>query len=82
MNPKRLWERVQQGHLHNIDFDDFVRLIEAFGFELDRRSGSHRTFAHPEVEKILTIQPQRDGTAWDYQIRNLLRLVREYDLKL
>lgn len=82
MNPKRLWGRIQQGHLQNIDFDDFARLVEAFGFEPERQRGSHRTFAHPGVEKILTIQPRRDGSAWDYQVRELRRLVQEYDLKL
>lgn len=82
MNPKRLWRRIQQGHLHNIDFNDFVRLMEAFGFQLDRRRGSHRTYVHPSMHKILTLHPRHDGSAWDYQVKDLRRLVKEYDLKL
>lgn len=56
--------------------------MEAFGFELERHRGNHRSYAHPDAEKILTIQPRHDGSAWDYQVNNLRRLVAEYDLKL
>jgi hypothetical protein len=31
MKPKRLWQRIESGHLQNIDFADFVRLLERFG---------------------------------------------------
>lgn len=81
MNPKRLWKRIQQGHHHNIDFGDLCRLIEAFGFDFDRQSGtSHRLYRHPRVRGRVNVQPRRDGSAKHYQVRQLRDLVREYDL--
>lgn len=83
MNPKRLWERIQQGHVHNIDFSDFVQLIKAFGFEFDRQRGtSHQMYMRESVREAMNVQPNRDGSAKPYQVRQLKRLVQEYDLKL
>lgn len=83
MNPKRLWERIQQGTSITSPFNDFVRLIEAFGFAFDRQHGtSHRLFVREDVRERLNVQPNRDGTAKDYQVRQLRRLVQEYDLVL
>jgi predicted RNA binding protein YcfA (HicA-like mRNA interferase family) len=83
MNPKRLWERIQQGHVHNIDFGDFCRLIEAFGFVFERQSGtSHRIYRHADVRDKVNVQPRRDGSAKHYQVRQLQNAVLEYDLEL
>lgn len=83
MNPKRLWERVQHGDVHNIAFSDFIRLIEAFGFEFDRQRGtSHQMYMRESVREAMNVQPNRDGSAKPYQVRQLKRLVQEYDLKL
>lgn len=82
MNPKRLWERIQQGHVHNIDFADFCRLIEAFGFGLDRQEGSHRIYVRDAVVERVNVQPMKDGSAKHYQVRQFRDLVKEYDLKL
>ena len=81
MNPKRLWQRIKQGNVHNIDFKDFVRLVEAFGFEYDHQRGDHIYYRHPKVREILNIQ-ERDGQAKHYQVRELRDRVQEYDLKL
>lgn len=79
MNPKRLWERIQQRHVHNIDFDDFVRLVQAFGFEFDRQQGtSDRIFRHPKVRQRLNLQPSRDGSAKAYQVREFASYVADY----
>lgn len=83
MNPKRLWERIQQGNVHNIAFNDFLRLIEAFGFEFVRQRGtSHRIYTRDDVEQPLNVQPQRDGSAKPYQVRQFKDLVTDYDLRL
>jgi len=31
------------------------RLVEAFGFELRRSSGSHHVFVHPDVRELLNL---------------------------
>lgn len=81
MKPAKLLERVLAGHLANVDFVDLVRLVETLGFELLRTVGSHRVYGHSEVPELLSLQPHH-GEAKPYQIRQLLVLVRVYNLKL
>lgn len=57
------------------------RLVEAFGFELRRTSGSHHVFVHPAVRELLNLQEVR-GQAKPYQIRQFLRLVERYALTM
>jgi len=81
LNPRKLLQRLLSGHLRNVEFDDFRRLVEAFGFRQMRSSGSHMVFAHPEVAEHLSLQPRR-GEAKPYQIRQFLALVEQYNLHL
>ena len=55
--------------------------MEGVGFELLRVSGSDHVFIHPEVREILSLQ-NAGGEAKPYQIRQFLRLVERYDLKV
>jgi predicted RNA binding protein YcfA (HicA-like mRNA interferase family) len=64
----------------NIRFSDVVACAEAFGFRLDRVSGSHRIFVHPEVREILNLQNVK-GKAKPYQVRQLIGLIERYDLR-
>lgn len=66
----------------NVRFDEFRVVLEAFGFELRRISGSHHIFKHANVVELLSIQPDKDGQAKPYQINQFLKLVEEYDLRL
>lgn len=81
MDPKRLLARVARGELANVSFADLRRLVEAFGFELRRTSGSHHVFVHPAVRELLNLQDVR-GQAKPYQIRQFLRLVERYALSM
>ena len=56
-------------------------LLSAFGFELDRVSGSHHIFKHPDIPELINIQKVR-GQAKPYQIRQFLKLVERYNLHL
>ena len=60
----------------NIRFGDLVRLVEAYGVELARVSGSHHIFKHPDKVELLNLQDYR-GQAKPYQIRQFLRLIGE-----
>lgn len=62
-------------------FSDFERILGAFGFTLDRISGSHHLYAHPKVPRRLSIQP-RGGQAKPYQIDQFLDIVEEFGLEL
>lgn len=77
---RKLLEKVLSGS-KNIRFDDFVTLLECFGFAMARISGSHHIFKHSKVQKSFPVQPQNNGQAKPYQIKQFLDLVEEHDLK-
>jgi predicted RNA binding protein YcfA (HicA-like mRNA interferase family) len=81
MNRRRLLRRLLAGSTHNVSFSDFQNLIEGFGFELARITGSHFTYFHPSIQDRINIQPVR-GEAKPYQLRQFLDLVEEYNLSL
>jgi predicted RNA binding protein YcfA (HicA-like mRNA interferase family) len=58
-----------------------VKLVEGFGFKLARVSGSHHIFTHPEISELINLQEVK-GQIKPYQIRQVLRLVERYNLKL
>ena len=78
---RRLLERLRRGHCDNVSFADFRDLLEAFGFTLDRITGSHHHFYHPSLPRPLTIQP-RGRQAKTPQIRHFLRQIDTYNLTL
>jgi predicted RNA binding protein YcfA (HicA-like mRNA interferase family) len=81
VDPRRLLTRVARGDVANVSFTDMRRLVEAFGFELKRTSGSHHVFVHPDVRELVSLQ-EVHGQAKPYQIRQFLRLVERYALSL
>ena len=40
----------------NITFDDFLLVVEEFGFHLSRVNGSHHIFVHPKVRELVNLQ--------------------------
>jgi predicted RNA binding protein YcfA (HicA-like mRNA interferase family) len=56
-------------------------LVEAFGFRLDRTSGSHHIYVRSGIQQLVNIQ-NVGGKAKPYQVRQFLRLVERYNLKL
>ena len=81
MKRRRLLARLSQGALTNIPFRDLVDLVEGFGFQLSRVRGSHHIFVHPAVVELVNLQDV-DGQAKPYQIRQFLRLVERYNLRV
>jgi predicted RNA binding protein YcfA (HicA-like mRNA interferase family) len=65
----------------NIHFNDLVALAEGFGFRLARINGSHHIFSHPAVPAPVNLQ-EVAGKAKPYQVRQLLKLVEQYQLTL
>jgi predicted RNA binding protein YcfA (HicA-like mRNA interferase family) len=76
----KLFRRITSGNYSNVRVRDFRRLVESFGFELDRVSGSHHIFKHPDVDVLLNIQ-DHEGDAKPYQVRQFVTIVEEYALK-
>jgi predicted RNA binding protein YcfA (HicA-like mRNA interferase family) len=81
LNPKKLLSRIAAGHLRNIAFRDIQAIVEAFGFHLERTEGSHHIYSHARIAEQLNLQAV-GGEAKPYQIRQFLRLVERYDLRM
>ena len=60
MDRRRLLQRLEQRHVHNVAFADFVNLAEGFGFRLKRIEGSHHFFTHASIPEVLNLQPQHN----------------------
>jgi predicted RNA binding protein YcfA (HicA-like mRNA interferase family) len=81
VDKRRLLKRIASGDVANVAFGDLRRLAEALGFELSRVTGSHHVFTHPDIPQLINLQSVR-GQAKPYQVRQILRLVERYDLRL
>jgi virulence-associated protein VapD len=81
VKPEALLRRISGGAVKNVAFSDLRRLLEAMGFALSRTSGSHHIFNHPKINELINIQ-EIDGEAKPYQVRQFLRMVERYNLKL
>jgi predicted RNA binding protein YcfA (HicA-like mRNA interferase family) len=78
---KRLLLRAFLAGSKNVRFTDMVGLVEAFGFRLARTSGSHHIFVHSSISELVNLQ-NVNGQAKPYQVRQFLKLMEKYDLKL
>lgn len=77
---RKLLARILGGS-RNVAFNDFIKLVEAFGFRLLRVSGSHRIFGRPGVSELINLQDV-GGQAKPYQVNQFLHLVEKYNLPL
>ena len=68
-------ERKDYGHR----FADVLRFLEASGWKC-RLKGSHHIFARPGVPILLNLQPEKDGKAKAYQIRQVRKVLFQYRL--
>ena len=54
MNKRKLLQKLLTVS-KNDRFDELVTLVEAFGFQLNRVSGSHHLFVHPDIEELVNL---------------------------
>jgi predicted RNA binding protein YcfA (HicA-like mRNA interferase family) len=73
MNKKKLLERILSGS-KSVRFNDFIALVEAFGFELSRIRGNHHIFEHPNIPEILNLQNNK-GQVKPYQSASFYNLL-------
>jgi predicted RNA binding protein YcfA (HicA-like mRNA interferase family) len=81
MDERKLLRRLARGEVANVAFGDLCGLAEKLGFELRRVSGSHHVFVHPAISELVNLQSIR-GQAKPYQVRQLMRLIERYDLRI
>jgi predicted RNA binding protein YcfA (HicA-like mRNA interferase family) len=58
-----------------------MHLLTALGFRRIRISGGHHIYAHAELAELVNLQNVR-GQAKPYQVRQVLRLIRRYNLEI
>ncbi len=80
MKKQKLLQKLLSGTI-NVRFTEAVALAEAFGFQLDRISGSHHIFIHKDAPELLNLQNVK-GIAKPYQLKQLLQLVEAHNLQL
>jgi predicted RNA binding protein YcfA (HicA-like mRNA interferase family) len=77
---RKLVQKLLSGS-RNIRFSEVQAVVEAFGFQLNRISGSHHIYIHPAVPEIINLQ-NVDGKAKPYQVKQFLEIVERYNLQL
>ena len=77
---EKLWRSVTTNS-QSIAYRDLEKLLRAFGFRLDRASGSHQIWVHDRVNRPFPIQP-RGGEAKGYQVRQFVTLVELHGLTM
>ena len=60
---------------NNVKFQELIDWLEDNGFSLDRTSGSHHVFVHPDIETPVNIQKRKDDTAKAYQVKQAIKII-------
>lgn len=77
---QKLFQKLLTGS-KNVSFSDVQVVVEAFGFQLARVSGSHHIYVHPDVPGLVNLQDV-NGKAKPYQIKQFLEIIERYNLEL
>jgi predicted RNA binding protein YcfA (HicA-like mRNA interferase family) len=77
---RKTLQRILDGS-KNIRFSEMTNLVEGFGFRLSRTGGSRHIFMHSDIPELVNLQEVK-GQAKPYQMRQFLKLVERYSLKL
>ncbi len=80
MKREKLLKKILAG-INNVSFKDLVRLVEGYGFVLERVNGSHHIFSNPDIHEIINLQNVK-GQAKPYQVKQFLALLEKYNLRL
>jgi hypothetical protein len=81
VRPEVLLRRLLDGSVTNVTFVDAEQLLRALGFEELRVKGSHHLYGRPGIVQQLNLQ-EIGGQAKPYQLRQLIALVRRYNLSI
>ena len=79
MKSLKLLQKLLAGP-QNVRFAEAVACAKAFGFQLDRVTGSHHIFVHQNISELLNLQNVK-GKAKAYQVKQLLQLIEKYNLQ-
>jgi len=77
---KKLSDKVRNNP-KNVRFDEICKLAEAFGFKYKGGKGSHVVYSKKGIPDIVNFQ-NVNGMAKPYQVRQFLKIVEEFSLRL
>ncbi len=80
MKKRKLLQKLLSGS-KNVRFSEATEVARAFGFRLDRITGSHHIFIHPDIPELINLQNVK-GKVKPYQVKQLLKIVEKYNLTL
>ena len=78
MNKRKLLQQILNNQ-KNVRFNDFVCIVEAFGFYNARTNGSHYIYKNTFVNEVINIQNVK-GEAKPYQIKQFFSIVEKCNL--
>jgi predicted RNA binding protein YcfA (HicA-like mRNA interferase family) len=70
---------LEAGKDYGHRFGDAVHYLQASGWRM-RLKGSHHIFRRPGIPILLNLQPEQDGKAKAYQIRQVRQVLIQFDL--
>jgi len=78
------WEKTKEQVISgnadaNINFDDICNMLANLGFK-ERIKGSHHIFTMQNVPQIINLQPDGNGKAKKYQVRQVRNLIQFYGI--
>jgi len=78
---KKVYDAVMSGQSdNNIKYTDFQNLIVDLGFEFKRQESSHSMYFNNRIKEIMNIQRGKDGKAKDYQVKQLRKIIKKYNI--
>jgi hypothetical protein len=79
MGNRELFERIRQGKVSEVSFDEFSALVAERGFRFDRFNEDYWVFEHPALPGTLGVKAS-DGKIQSFQALYLLRILDKHEL--
>jgi predicted RNA binding protein YcfA (HicA-like mRNA interferase family) len=70
-----------RGEVTSIAFRDLIQLLFDLGFHESGGRGSHRVFTRLGVRELVNLQNE-GGDAKPYQVRQIAKIIRQYNMQL
>lgn len=75
MSKKEKWDLKIRNNQSGIVFEEVLQWLYDNGFVLMRVSGSHHILRHPETRTKVNFQPDKNGKAKEYQVKQAIRAI-------
>ena len=76
---EKLFQKALESQ-NNLTFSKLCSLAEEVGFVFRRQSGSHKIYKHYKHGNLMNFQPDKNGKAIGYQVRQLIDFIQDHKL--